>query len=168
MADGVDVGDIELGPGASEAAPLTEALQTDELRESLLQPVCEGACCINTSCTLCCLAGIVTPIVCLSLTGQIDREGAEADALDIAEPGSHRRLLIAAACIGVAVGLCMACSLVWRLLLPKPATPKPMFPLSKPSRVKVPKKVYVLVNPKGGTRGSAQATYDTIVKPGLE
>jgi hypothetical protein len=143
--------DIELGPAAGDSPAMTQK-QTDDLRKSLLQPVCEGACFFNVSCTLCCLAGIITPIVCFSLMGEYVPE-AEA--------------LLIAGCVGLAVGILMTCSLVWHLLLPKPAAPKPMFPLSKPSRTQAPKKVYVLVNPNGGTK-SAQATYEKIVKPKLE
>ena len=41
----------------------------DELRQSLLQPVSEGACPFLTMASCCCLVGIVVPVVCFAILG---------------------------------------------------------------------------------------------------
>lgn len=144
--------DIELGNDGSNP----EVDENEQaLLASLLQPVTEGSCCLILNLSFCCLIGVVAPVILFAHLGAV-------------QAPEDQDLIIVLGCVGIGIGILLSCCVLWRtVFLPKPPKPAAAFPLVKAPTTRKPRKLYVLVNPKGGTKG-AQAIYDKFVKPGLD
>lgn len=133
---------ISMFPGEVEQAEL------DRVRESHLQPVCEGASSFCCWTALCCLVGVVPPIVLFVLyNGEV--------------------ALLVPACVLLAFGLFLFCGSIYPVLKCPPPKPAPLFPLIQEPTTRVPRRVTVLVNPMGGTK-HAQGIFDRVVQPEFE
>lgn len=130
-----------------------EKAKADKLRDSLLQPVCEGSLGFLSWCSCCCLLGLVAPIVLLVMYGGMVEKA---------------QIFIIIGVVLLVAGLGTCCYGIWPLLTTKtPPPPPPLYPLCKAPRSAVPKKAVVLVNPMGGLKGS-QGIFDEFVKPAFE
>ena len=92
---------------------------------------------------LCCGGCVVAPVVILAVA-------------------SDNAAAVIAAVVLLVSGFLFCLWGMWPALLPPPETPPEAYPLIHPTTVKKPKKVYVLVNPMGGTQGGV-GIYDKML-----